>query len=184
MIDLDLAVNITWLEASGALGKTKDVKARFKKEQPVIDIQRQLKGLSPPEADAALGTEDFVFAGRSHVIEALLREQECERRVKAIKALKALCNLQEGRRPYLQARPTSKTKPNRDERSTAVLRKTSLSESIECKPTQCIFCLGFQELPTEQRLKPFHSTSDPKIHFQRNHLGHHPQRSVDRISPS
>ena len=80
-------------------------------------------------------------------------KEECEWRVEAIKALIALCNLQEGCRPYLQARSTPKTKFNQGERSTAIIHKPSLSESIpiECKPTQCIFCLGLEGLPIEQR---------------------------------
>lgn len=161
----------------------KDVKAKFKKEQPVIDIQRQLKGLSPIEVDAALETKHYIFTERSRVIEALFTfatssvEEECERRVEAIKALTALCNLQESRRSYLQARSAPKINDNGDETSTTILHQTSLLESIpiECKPTQCIFCLGLEGLPIEQRLKSFHSTGDLKRHFQRKHLRHHPK---------
>ena len=144
-------------------------------EQPVIDIQRQLKGLPPVEADAALESGDYAFTERSRVIETLFTfatasaKEECERRVDAVQAMTALCDLQECRRPYLQARSIAKPESTRDEISGAIVHQMSLSESIpiECKPTQCIFCLGSEGLPTEQRLKSFHSTGDLKRHFQR-----------------
>lgn len=161
----------------------KDIKARFKMEQPVIDIQRQLEGLPPVEAEAALESGDFAFTERSRVIETLFTfatssvRGEGERRADAIRAMTALCDLQEGRRPYFQARSTPKPEFNQDETSKAIVHKMSLSESIpiECKPTQCIFCIGSEGLPTEQRLKSFHSTGDLKRHFQRKHLRHHPK---------
>lgn len=67
----------------------KDVKARFKKEQPVIDNKRQLKQLPPIEADVVFKT-DCVFTEPSCVIEALFTlaassiKEECERRVEVI----------------------------------------------------------------------------------------------------
>lgn len=159
----------------------RDVKTRFKKEQPVIDIQRQLEGLPPIEADVVSKT-DYVFPERSRVIEALFTlatssmKEECERRVEAIRALTILCSLQEGLFLYRQARSTSGIKPNQEETSTAALRLLSLSNSmpIECKPTQCIFCLGSEKLPTDLHLKSFYSRGDLKRHFWRKYLQHHP----------
>ncbi len=147
----------------------------------MIDIQRQLKGLPPTEAEVASKT-DYVFSERSRIIEALFTlatssvREECERRVETIRALIALCSLQEGPCLYRQARSTSKIKTNQEELSTAVLRSLSLSKSmpIECKLTQCIFCLGSERLPTELRSKSFHSRGDLKRHFWRKHLRHHP----------
>ena len=45
---------------------------------------------------------------------------------------------------------------------------------IQCKPTQCILCLGDKGLSTEKRLLSFHSHGDMKKHFNRKHLRHHP----------
>ncbi|KAL8818268.1 MAG: hypothetical protein Q9223_003059, partial [Gallowayella weberi] len=77
-----------------------EVKERYKKEQPVIDIQRQLKGFPVAEQEA-LQAARYVFAERVHAIDALFKfatsstEQECQRRVTAINALIALCKKQE-----------------------------------------------------------------------------------------
>ncbi len=153
----------------------KEVKARYKREQPVIDIQRQLKGL-PLVDEETVKTAAYVFAERVRVIDTLFAfvtpslEEECKRRVEAINALTALCNLQEGRH-FRRRKPSSaNTKLERD------LTPPSLSDSIpmECKPTQCIFCLGCEGLPAETRLKSFHSHGDLKKHFHRKHLRHHP----------
>ncbi len=71
---------------------------------------------------------------------------------------------------------SSNTKLERDLTPPSVLQPPCLSDSIpiECKPTQCIFCVGCEGLPTEARLKSFHSHCDLKKHFYRKHLRHHP----------
>ena len=159
-----------------------EIKTRYKREQPVIDIQRQLKGLPLLEEDT-VKVEDYVFTERVRVINALFTfatsspENECKRRAEAINALTALCSLQEGRRFRRPERSTLDTKLVQRETPTAVAIQPSLSESlpIECKPTQCIFCLGQEGLPAETRLKCFHSRGDLKKHFHRKHLQHYPE---------
>ncbi len=156
-----------------------EVKARYKREQPVIDIQRQLKGLPLVELETAKA-EDYVFEERVRVIDTLLTfvtsspEEECKRRVEAINPLTALCRLQEGKRPRRSKLSASVIK-ERHLTLPSVLDPASLSDSIpiECEPTQCIFCLGCEALPTETRLKSFHSRGDLKKHFHRKHLRHH-----------
>ena len=62
----------------------------------------------------------------------------------------------------------------------------SLSNTIpiECKPTQCIFCLGCEGLPAVTRLKSFASPGDLRKHFHRKHLQHHPKyQSIDCPHP-
>jgi len=87
----------------------KEVKARYKREQPVIDIQRQLKGL-PVVDEETIETAAYVFVERVNVIDTLLAfvtpslEEECKRRVEAINALTALWQLA-GRPSF----PSSKT---------------------------------------------------------------------------
>ena len=153
-----------------------EVVARYKMEQPVLDIQRQLKGL-PVVEEETVQTEEYAFMERNRVIQALFTfatsslEEECRRRVEAINALTALCRLQEARRPR---RPKSSASDIRLD-PPSVLDPQSLSDSIpiECKSTQCIFCLGEEGLPAVTRLKSFHSPGDLKKHFQRKHLRHH-----------
>ena len=132
-----------------------EVKERYKKEQPVIDIQRQLKGLPVAEQEA-LQAAEYVFVERVHAIDALFTfatsstEEECQRRVTAIDALIALCKRQESqgfrrRRADIQAKVEQ----------TSVSPLPSLSETlpVECKATQCIFCLGNEDLSADDRLK-------------------------------
>lgn len=160
----------------------KEVKARYKREQPVIDIQRQLKGL-PIIEEKTVGAEDYVFAERVRVIEALFTfatsspEEECKRRAEAINALTALCSLQEGSRSCRPKRSASITKLERDEKPTTVPPPRSLSDTILIKYElfQCIFCLGCEGLPTEERLRSFYAYGDLKKHFHRKHLRHHPR---------
>ncbi len=144
----------------------KEVKARYKREQPVIDIQRQLKGL-PVVDEETIETAAYVFVERVKVIDTLLAfvtpslEEECKRRVEAINALPALCSLQEGRHFRRRKPSSSNTKLERDLTPPSVLQPPSLLDSIpiEYKPTQCIFCVGCEGLPTEARLKSFHTAT-------------------------
>ena len=171
--------NMKWRQEKALL---QEVKARYKKDQPVIDIQRQLKGLLSVAPKTAT-VEDYVFIERVRAIDTLFTfttsspEEKRKRRMEAINALTALCCLQEGKRP---CRPkasalTIKLKQNRTPLS--ALKGRSLSDSLptECKPTQCIFCLGQEDLPAATRLRSFHSCGDLKKHFHREHLRHHPE---------
>ena len=152
------------------------VKERYKKEQPVIDIQRQLKGLPMAEQEA-LQTAEYVFEERVHAIDALFTfatsstEEECQRRITAINALIALCKKQESQ-GFRRRRADIKFK----EKQTSVSPPPNLSETlpVECKATQCIFCLGNEDLSAPDRLKTFASHGDLKKHFHRKHLRHHP----------
>lgn len=156
--------------------RLKEVKANYKTEQPVLDIQRQLRGLPIAEQDR-MEAEDHIFVERVRVIETLFTfaasspEEECTRRVQAINAVTALCSLQEGRSFRRRQNSASDTKLKK------VDTPPILSETLplECKPTQCIFCLGDEGLSAEKRLWSFHSHGDLKKHFDRKHLRHHPE---------
>ena len=148
----------------------------------MIDIQRKLKGLPSVELETAKA-EDYVFEERVRVIDTLLTfatsspEEECERRVEAIKVLTALCRLQEGKRPR-RSKLSAPVVKERHLTPPSVLDPASLSDSIsiECEPTQCIFCifcLGCVALATETRLKSFRSRYDLKKRFHCKHLRHH-----------
>lgn len=158
----------------------KEVVARYKKEQPVLDIQQQLKALSVVEEET-VQTEEYAFIKRNRVIQALFTfatsslEKECRRRVEAINALTALCRLQEARRPRRPKPSASDIKLEQDTKPPSVLDLPSLSDSIpiECESTQCIFCLGEEGLPALTPQKSFHSSGNLKKHFQRKYFCHH-----------
>ncbi len=158
----------------------KEVIARYKVEQPIIDIQRQLRGL-PMVEEKEVRTEDYVFVERVRVIETLFTfatgspEEECQRRGAAVSALTALCRLQESH-GFRRRKDSSTIKSEREKTAQIILQQPSLSASlpIECSPTQCIICLGNKALPALKRLCSFSSHGDLKRHFHRKHLRHHP----------
>ncbi|KAL9580256.1 MAG: hypothetical protein Q9203_006373, partial [Teloschistes exilis] len=59
--------NLRWRQEKALLT---EIKERYKKEQPVIDIQQQLKGLPVAEQEA-LRAAEYVFAERVQAIDAL-----------------------------------------------------------------------------------------------------------------
>ncbi len=133
----------------------------------MIDIQRQLKGLPLVDEETAK-TAAYVFAERVRVIHTLFafttssQEEDCKRRVKAINAMTALCGLREGHHFRRRKHFSADAKLEQDLTPPSVFQVPSLSDSIpiECKPTQCIFCLGCVGLPAATRLKSFHSHGD------------------------
>lgn len=160
----------------------KEIKARYKREQSMINIQRQLKELSLVD-EKTIKTAAYVFIERVRIIDILFvfiassLKEECKRRVKAINVLTALCNLQKDH--HFRCRNSFfmniKLEWN--------LTSSSLSDfiSIECKLTQCIFCLDCEELSTKTRLKFFYSHDDLKKHFYRKHLHHHLNSKIDHM---
>ena len=151
------------------------IKKRYKKKQSMIDIQRQLKRLSIAK-QKALQAIEYVFEKKIHVIDAIFIfvtssiEEKCQRRVIAINALIALCKKQESQ-DFRRRRANIKVKENQ----TSISSSSNLSKmlSIECKATQCIFCLENEDLLAIDQLKTFASRDDLKKHFHRKHLRHH-----------
>ncbi|KAL8779811.1 MAG: hypothetical protein Q9194_001236 [Teloschistes cf. exilis] len=114
-----------------------EVKERYKKEQPVIDVQRQLEGLPVAEQEA-LRAAEYVFAERVQAIDALFTfarsstEEECQPRVTAINALIGLCKKQESQ-GFRRRKADIKVK----EEQTSVSLPPSRSETlpVECEAT-------------------------------------------------
>lgn len=158
----------------------KEIIARYKVEQPIIDVQRQLRGL-PMAEEKETKTEDHVFVERLRVIETLLTfatgspKEECQRRGAAVSALTALCRLQQSH-GFRRRKNSSTINSDREKAAQLIVQRPSLSASlpIECSPTQCIFCLGNKALPALKRLWSFSSHDGLKRHFHRKHLRHHP----------
>ncbi|KAJ9644078.1 hypothetical protein H2199_003946 [Coniosporium tulheliwenetii] len=88
-----------------------EVKRRYRKEQPVTDIQRQIHGAQVQEEKDIGGERKHLLPERVRVIDALFTfatsspEEERKRRVEAINALVALGHVQDGSR-----RPASRQK--------------------------------------------------------------------------
>ena len=123
----------------------------------MIDIQRQLKEF-PLVGQEDVQAAEYVFAERVHAIDTLFTfatsstREECQRRVTAINALIALCKKQESRGCRRR-----RTEVEVKEEHSSVSPPQSLSEtlSVECKATQCIFCLRNENLLVNARVKTF-----------------------------
>ena len=141
-------------------------------KQPMIDIQRQLKGLSLAE-EIKTTAEDYRSLERTCVNEALFifvnasSEEECQRRAAAIIALTALCQSHEGRDFRRRKNFPSDIKHEREATRQTVHQSPSLSDSlpIKCETTQCIFCLGDEGLPSTKRMWRFSSHGGLKKHL-------------------
>lgn len=151
------------------------VKKKYKKKQSIIDIQRQLKKLSMTK-QKAFQTVEYVFEKRIYVIDALFTfvtssiEKKCQRRITTINALIALCKKQKN-----QDFRRRKTNIKFKKKQISILSLSNLSKtfSIECKATQCIFCLKNENLSVFDRLKTFANRDDFKKHFHRKHFRYH-----------
>ena len=158
-----------------------EVKDRYRKEQPAIDVQLQLNGASIKTDEPDQGMVwDSLSPERVNAINSLFtfatlsQIEERKRRTMAIDALIALCGVQEGSRCPPNEHFMSETKQQLATPSSS-LSCSPAPESIpiKCKPTQCIFCIGDGTLSIEKRFKLFHSRGDLKKHFLRKHIKHH-----------
>lgn len=149
------------------------------KEQPITDIQRQLKE-SPVAAQDNLHAAKYVFAERVQAINALFTfatssiEEKCQRRTAAIHTLIALCKKQESqgsrrRKTNIkikkkQTSPFASPPPNPSENPSRRMQSHSNTSSASAT----------KELSAADRLKTFASRGDLKKHFHRKHLRRHP----------
>ena len=158
-----------------------EVKASYRKQQPLADIASQLAGPSVKQqdrTDSGSGAQVNLSEERCNAISALFTfatsdpAEECRRRSEAIKAVTALSKCQRpGVKDVCRARSSSDTEGEvQAEESKAAPEPFP----IECGPTQCIFCLGNPELSLEDRRKTFRNRDGLKRHFHRKHLRHNP----------
>ncbi|KAJ9646989.1 hypothetical protein H2199_001975 [Coniosporium tulheliwenetii] len=147
-----------------------EVKRRYRKEQPVTDIQRQIHGPQVQEEKDVGDERKHLLPERVRVIDALFTfatsspEEERKHRVEAINALVALGHVQDGFR-----RPASRQKGL----TLSPIPKLPELLPIECKPTQCFLCLGNKKAPLQNRVREFHSRGDLKKHLYRYHISRH-----------
>jgi Protein of unknown function (DUF3435) len=150
----------------------KEIKRKFEKEQPVIDIQNQIHGMTiKEEKDIDLVGSLDLIPERLEVIDALLTfvtslpEEERKRRVRAINALVALGRIQDGYRYPVRRGKRPPLMP--------MQRVVPEPLSLECKPTQCYLCRGNRKASTDKRTREFHSRGDLKKHLIRYHVQRH-----------
>jgi len=168
-----------------------EIRKKWDREQAVIDIERQLSGLTFSE-DVKMQLESSIARTPEHkrLIETVMSlpgstlEAETRRRNDAINAIVAYCKTEEG----------GTYRPNRQRRSTAHLASPAtkteegaqplvaedplkkeldlamLSVYKEKRPKICFLCLGNEHLPIDKRVYSFKTPGDLSKHFKRKHL--------------
>jgi hypothetical protein len=143
----------------------KEIKAKYREQQPVADIVSQLGGMSAKNerSEAERGPQDRLGDERLRAFTALFtfathdQVEECARRSEAMNAVTTLCRLP---RPRVRRACRGKQvipEPAVEESTRKGAKTVEAAEPIpiECLPTQCIFCLGNIDLAYEPRTKAF-----------------------------
>ena len=162
-----------------------DIRDTYREEQPVADIENQLRGHSEQEEEQGEPevTHRKLCTKRESAFNALFTiatsdpADESKRRSEAINAVTALCrSLDSSQRNVsrsTQAHAIAGSADGGDE--VAESKPEPISIPIECLPTQCIFCLGNVDITLEKRTHVFSARGDLKKHFKRKHLQHIPE---------
>jgi hypothetical protein len=166
----------------------KEIKAKYREQQPVADIVSQLGGMSAKNerSEAERGPQDRLGNERLRAFTALFtfathdQVEECARRSEAMNAVTTLCRLP---RPRVRRACRGKQvipEPAVEESTRKGAKTVEAAEPIpiECLPTQCIFCLGNIDLAYERRTKAFHRRDGLQKHFESAHLRHIPDGQV------
>ncbi|KFY46137.1 hypothetical protein V494_00595 [Pseudogymnoascus sp. VKM F-4513 (FW-928)] len=161
-----------------------DIVDRYKKEQPVIDSERQLSGkVVDEDVRGALERSDHMTPEQLLLIDAVLTlpetslERENQRRITAINAVTAYCVVEEGvtfrrSRAGRPVPPVSTVKAEKPLRSEAdiMLRHAISSVTTDKRPTICFACLGNPNLTIRERVVSFSSPGCLTRHFMRKHV--------------
>jgi Protein of unknown function (DUF3435) len=146
--------------------KLKSIREIFDKEQPVADVERQLRGDSPPTLTPT--ATQFALPERSMAIVALFpmgtnpeTEDEFARRARAIHALKALSTRQESR---CHRRGGIPREGDEEKSLSDTVAPLPYGKTVS-HPLLCINCLGNQDLPNHQRGKIWGTRRQLKRHL-------------------
>jgi hypothetical protein len=172
---------------------------RYKNEQPVIDCERQLAGkFLDDEVKGALEQTGYMTPQHMILIDNVLSipgstiEKEYQRRIAAIKAVVAFCDVEEGsptrrlnaaqKRPAMDAL-SSAPSAKRQNCLSPTKQNASLSQAIasvcikdkEDRPTVCFLCLGNPQMPEYERFKSYNTPGSLTRHFVAIHVVPHPK---------
>lgn len=157
-----------------------DLVDRFKKEQPVIDSERQLSGkVVDEDTRDALEQSDQLPPEHLLLIDAILTlpetslESETRRRIMAINAITVYCGVEEG--PI--SRRNQRGRPVKDGNllPIKVEEPEAISQAIRSikgdkRPTVCFLCLGHPSLPLRERVASYATPGSLSRHFLRKHV--------------
>jgi hypothetical protein len=161
----------------------RDVIEKYKKDQPVIDSERQLSGkVVDEDVRGALERSENMTPEHLLLIDAIMTlpetslDKEMQRRITAINAVTRYCGVEEGTsyrstrcgRPVggLAKNPKAEnpTTPGPD----TVLERAKLSVRTEKRPQICFLCVGNLALPMSDRVKKYATVGSLSRHFRRH----------------
>lgn len=187
-------------ELAGAKRRARDallseIQRRYDREQPMLEIQRQLSGVGLVEKTGkSLKCSEELPPPQKHLIESLLTlprptlEEEMARRTEAIDAVAAFCLFEEGDTCRLlrdRRSPQSSVvvEPVHDDGSmqdadvtqpqsyaAEKLAMAMRSVTMDKRPLFCFICLGQPTLDLDKRTQKFWSHGDVTKHIKRKHL--------------
>ena len=159
---------------------------RFKKEQPVIDSERQLSGkVVDKDTRGALERSDQMTPEQLLLIDAILTlpetspEKELQRRITAIHAVTAYCGVEEERshlhvrrgRPAGGSTPTIiKVKEQARSELDITLSQAISSVISDKRQTKCFLCLGNPQLSIRERIRDYATPGSLSRHFHNRHV--------------
>jgi hypothetical protein len=157
----------------------RDIVALYRKEQPVIDSERQLLGkVVDEEVRSALERSDYMTPEQLVLIDAVLTlpetspEKEYQRRIAAINGVAAYCGVEEGTSCHhgRPGRPVGGDVSKVTNTDAIALRQAIISIRTDKRPRICFLCLGNSNLPTHERVFSFKDPGCLSKHFRRKHV--------------
>ncbi|KAE8399029.1 hypothetical protein BDV37DRAFT_290564 [Aspergillus pseudonomiae] len=171
---------------------------RYKNEQPVIDVERQLAGKFVAEdVMGALQRTGYMTPQHMTLIDAVLTmpgatvKEEYQRRISAINAVITFCDVQEGcptrqpnvtkKRHATDALPSAPVKRQGSPRVDGVetgFRQAMASVCIKSpdeRSTICFLCVANPKLPATERLRVHSTPGSLTRHFIGKHVKHFPK---------
>ncbi|KAG5293363.1 hypothetical protein I7I50_03747 [Histoplasma capsulatum G186AR] len=167
---------------------------RYKNDQPVIDSERQLSGKMVDEEvidvlqrSGYMTPQHLILIDTVLTIPATTVEAEYRRRIAAINAVTAFCDVEEGAPsqrticlPKKRAAPdvassthSKKQKHSLEDETAVVLREAIASVQVDSpdqRPEICFLCVGNPNLQLAKRTKKYHDPGSLTRHFRRKHV--------------
>lgn len=187
------------------------IQAKYDREQPMLEIRRQLSGFNLAEEEKPLKCSEAVPLPQKRLIESLLTlprprlEEEVARRTEAIDAVATYALFEEGDTCRLPrdkrspaepaaagpdqvvkgetqvARPSSTTDDRLVSAIQSVVKEQPSEKGIK-RPLFCFICLGQQDLDIGKRTYKFSSHGDVTKHIKRKYLRHISMQSEIRCN--
>jgi hypothetical protein len=157
----------------------KDVKERYKSEQPVKDSERQLSGIVVDEDTRDALVRANMSPEQLGLIDAILTlpgrslEQELQRRIKAINAVTLYCGVEEGAPSrHVRRGPlgTIVLPPVQAAEPDILLRRAISSLKTDKRPKVCFVCVGNPHLTLRERVVPYATPGSLSRHFFKRHV--------------